>query len=93
MEQAVNSARVSLKFKASDALEEYLLKTFLRLMVHRRAGAGARCRLQLAAHRAAAQPPALAMHTPPRPALLGRGARSPTSLAACPPHPPPTLQG
>ena len=35
IEQSVNSARVSLKFKAADALEEYLLRTFLRFMMHR----------------------------------------------------------
>lgn len=35
IEQSVNSTRVSLKFKAADALEEYLLRTFLRFMMHR----------------------------------------------------------
>lgn len=35
IEQSVNSTRVSLKFKAADALEEHLLHTFLRFMTHR----------------------------------------------------------
>jgi actin related protein 2/3 complex subunit 4 len=35
IEQSINSTRLSFKFKAADAVDEYLLKTYLRFMMHR----------------------------------------------------------
>ncbi|KAL4425763.1 hypothetical protein ABPG75_009779 [Micractinium tetrahymenae] len=35
IEQSINSTRVSFRFRAADATEEYLLRTFLHFMVHR----------------------------------------------------------
>lgn len=44
MEQSVNSTRVSLRFRAGDGVEEYLLRTLLRFLVHRCAPALPPCR-------------------------------------------------
>ena len=35
IEQSVNATRISFKFKTVDKLEEYLLHTYLRFMMHR----------------------------------------------------------
>lgn len=38
IEQSINSCRVSFRFRAADPTEDYLLRTFLRFMVHRCGG-------------------------------------------------------
>ncbi|KAL4445834.1 hypothetical protein ABPG77_009033 [Micractinium sp. CCAP 211/92] len=35
IEQSINSTRVSFRFRSADATEDYLLRTFLRFIVHR----------------------------------------------------------
>ncbi|GAB4817042.1 hypothetical protein N2152v2_004088 [Parachlorella kessleri] len=35
IEQSINSTRISFKFKATDQVEEYLLRTYLSFMIHR----------------------------------------------------------